>query len=104
MGRFETAAFCDDCWDRRVPDKPAPRSSQGPLERCHGCGRLTTSGIYVRVDTESEPRAEPKDSGLLRVVQLERALAQLGWTYCGKHDVLYVRTDENVCPQCWRVE
>jgi hypothetical protein len=39
-----------------------------------------------------------------RVAQLERALTQIGWTHCGKHDVLYVRTDENQCPACWRGE
>jgi len=43
-------------------------------------------------------------AALRRIAQLERALAQIGWTHCGKHDVLYVRTDENQCPACWRGE
>jgi len=56
-----THAICDDCWDEKHPDRPAPRKGQGPIEHCCYCGDHTTSGIYVRDDpaTVPHPRMHP---------------------------------------------
>ena len=48
-----THAICDDCWDDRRPDTPAPRMTAGEIEHCCYCGRHTASGIYVRDDPAS---------------------------------------------------
>lgn len=68
MGRFLSAALCNACWNKRQPDKPSRGMHEGPFERCHGCGRITTSGIYVRVDTEAEPAAEPNDPRVTQIM------------------------------------
>lgn len=56
MPRFQTVGLCFDCWNRFQPDKQVAkddprRDNQGPIEVCFGCGQVTHSGVYVRLDT-----------------------------------------------------
>lgn len=45
-----TAAICTDCWVRANPDRQPTRLKEPYVERCHNCGRFTTSGIYIRLN------------------------------------------------------
>lgn len=50
-----THAICDDCWDKKNPDRPSPRSNVGEMELCCYCGKKTRSGIYVRGNPKDAP-------------------------------------------------
>lgn len=43
-----TAAMCTNCWVMENPDRIPTRVIEAELERCHNCGRFTSSGIYIR--------------------------------------------------------
>jgi len=85
MAKWQSAPFCDDCWDQRNPGKPSPRVTSGPSERCHGCGTLTRSGIYIKTDVEAEPAAPPEAS--------RRFISSVGLVTRGahKHVTVFVR-------------
>jgi hypothetical protein len=55
MSNFQIAAVCDDCWDRRRPDRPSPRTGNAAPKFCHTCAALTCSGILLKLDFEAEP-------------------------------------------------
>lgn len=80
MSRYISAALCHDCWDKAHPDRLAPRTHEGPEDRCHRCGRMTLSGIYYRFDTEAEPAAKPVDP----LVTTARVESQ------GAHEIVFV--------------
>lgn len=61
VGMSWTQAICNDCWDKREPDRPSPRSNQGGGEFCAYCGDATVSGIYVRDDPANVKFPQPKD-------------------------------------------
>lgn len=45
-----THAICDDCWDKKNPERPSPRRASGDREICCFCAMGTNSGIYIRED------------------------------------------------------
>jgi hypothetical protein len=56
--RWESAAICDDCWDKLHPTRPSPRADAADeAEMCHSCGRDTRSGIYIRAPVDANGRA-----------------------------------------------
>jgi hypothetical protein len=50
-----TQPLCDDCWDKKYPERPSPRKGQGDVEQCCMCGKMTLSGIYFRIDPKTVP-------------------------------------------------
>jgi hypothetical protein len=54
---WKSVAVCEDCWDKRNPDRPAFRLREGPEETCCYCGDRTTSGIYTRENVDDQGRA-----------------------------------------------
>jgi hypothetical protein len=56
MSRW-THSICQDCWDKKNPDRQAFRlASVGhDEEKCCYCGKPHTSGIYVREDPAQVP-------------------------------------------------
>ncbi len=45
-----TQPICDDCYDEREPDRLPIAMREAPTERCVDCNRLTSIGVYIRVD------------------------------------------------------
>lgn len=45
--------ICDDCCDEREPDRLPIALRDAPTERCVDCGRLTSIGVYIRVDPKA---------------------------------------------------
>lgn len=47
---WKTVPICWDCWKKLFPNKDAVHMKHPIEETCHNCGKVTTSGIYVRAD------------------------------------------------------
>jgi hypothetical protein len=45
-----THSLCNDCWDKRNPDRPSPRADVGADDICCSCGARHKSGLYWRED------------------------------------------------------
>jgi hypothetical protein len=45
--------LCPSCWRIREGTREPPRPDGAQPEICSQCGRLTTSGIYLRIDPDS---------------------------------------------------
>lgn len=50
---WDSLAVCDQCWKLRNPSREAHRLVLREEETCCHCGMLTTSGIYVRENTDT---------------------------------------------------
>ena len=43
-----TQPICEDCWNEQHKNQPPFRTSNNNDETCHFCGKITSSGIYIR--------------------------------------------------------
>lgn len=48
-------ALCYDCWGVMFPGRKPFRVREADEERCCGCGRATSEGIYARREPGSLP-------------------------------------------------
>ncbi|MFQ5503352.1 MAG: hypothetical protein ACE5F1_00985 [Planctomycetota bacterium] len=48
-----THTFCDECWKARHADREPVRVKYLARKSCCGCGKQTTSGIWVREDPQA---------------------------------------------------
>lgn len=49
-----TQPMCDWCWTLKYPQRRPTRMRKPQIERCCNCNHETNSGIYIRVDPNSE--------------------------------------------------
>lgn len=54
-----THAICAACWNAHRPAHPAVDQGTGDVELCCFCGKLTTSGLYVRHEPSQLSCAAP---------------------------------------------
>lgn len=54
MSKEWTHSMCEDCWNKRNPQRRAVKMIKGDNEHCCFCGIAHHSGIYVRYNPASE--------------------------------------------------